>query len=87
MVTSILHPKLIGEHFEENLLQWDRRITEYEASTKVPLPSGVKCALLMQNSPPKVREWMKSLSGNVLDDYEADTAGVLVAVEDLWQFG
>ena len=53
MVTSILHPKMPADKFEEALLQWDRRVAEYEVATHVTLPSGVKTAVLMQNVPSK----------------------------------
>ena len=70
MISSILHPKFADGKYEESLLLWDRRIGEYEGATKTHLPGGVKTAVLLQNSPPKVREWMKSLTGDTLDNYD-----------------
>eukprot|EP00972_Heterocapsa_arctica_P056450 8328357-Heterocapsa_arctica.AAC.1 len=54
--------------FIDQLLEWERRLAEYELATKVLVPDPLKCAVVLRWAPPRVREFLRispvDLTGN-----------------------
>lgn len=58
MLTSILNPVWHSSNFQEELLQWERLVLDYESGTKAKLPDQVKIAVITSKSLRFVREYV-----------------------------
>ncbi len=56
MLSSLLCPGFEdSKPFTEQLLEWERRITDYELVTKAMFPDAYKCAVISRWAPPTIR--------------------------------
>eukprot|EP00972_Heterocapsa_arctica_P033162 4878965-Heterocapsa_arctica.AAC.1 len=57
-----------AQPFIDQLLEWERRLAEYELAKKVLVPDPFKCAVVLRWAPAKVREFLRispiDLTGN-----------------------
>ncbi|CAE8719240.1 unnamed protein product, partial [Polarella glacialis] len=55
--------------FTEQLLEWERRITDYELVTKAMFPDAYKCAVISRWAPKRVREFLRVNTSDLTASY------------------
>jgi hypothetical protein len=70
MLSSLLCPSLEdSKPFTEQLLEWERKITEYELVTKAAFPDAYKCAVISRWAPKRVREFLRVNTSDLTASY------------------
>jgi hypothetical protein len=55
--------------FADQLLMWEKKVTEYEAATASIVPDRFRCAIVMKWAPPKVQEFLRLTPEDLTRDY------------------
>ncbi|CAE8611618.1 unnamed protein product [Polarella glacialis] len=70
MLSSLLCPGFEdSKPFTEQLLEWERRITDYELVTKAMFPDAYKCAVISRWAPKRVREFLRVNTSDLTASY------------------
>ena len=60
MLSALLTPEWTeARSFAEQLIEWERNISQYEMSTGYPMPDPFKCAVVTRWAPKAVREFLR----------------------------
>ncbi|CAE8615096.1 unnamed protein product [Polarella glacialis] len=80
MLSSLLCPCFEeSEPFTEQLLDWERKIADYELVTKATFPDAYKCAVISRWAPKRVREFLRVNTSDLTASY----VGLKRALRDL----
>ena len=74
MLVGILSPDWRAkteESFVDALLTWERAVNRYETSAGLQLQSGVKCAIVARYAPVVIKNWLRTVSTEVMASYPA----------------
>ena len=70
LLSGLLAPTLSQERFQEDLLEWERKVRQYEQLVGTKFPSDVKCAVVAQHAPKHIRTFLQLATQEVMEDYE-----------------
>ena len=70
MLSEILTPKWKEDNFRDQLYEWERLVSNYEAASQSQIPADVKCAVIVRWSPKALRDYFRLIPIEATTNYE-----------------
>ena len=70
MLSELLTPKWKEDNFQDQLYEWERLVSNYEAASQSQVPAEVKCAVIVRWSPKALRDYFRLIPIEATTNYE-----------------